>query len=273
MKSIQRSTHPILMYTPSNGDVKTDDGKYVFVGNVYGTNIHKDPANIQELLRIFPRLTARQVETAADGVYTWLLYSVDDSDVIQFVCTEVVSPFEIGTRHQSMAYNARVQASKLYGGGEFVKTGENIRFNILSGTYSKPLVQYTFDKSITKQIVSSFKVFFPTAEYDDSGDSYIHTITNVSNEILEIYKRFGYIVLTFDTYTEWSAFQTMFWNLDFNIEHYKKKVETATDEDMHIMRTLYIDSLQRMMELLEKASAKAHGVRKTRKTRRKHSIR
>ena len=274
MKSILRSTsHPIIMYNPSSDEVKNDDGKYVFVGKVYGTkSINEDPEKIQALLRIFPRLTAQQLQTNTDGVYTWLMYSVDDSDVIRFICTEVISPFEIGTRHQSMVYNARVLAHKIYGGGELVKTGGKIKFNILSGTYSKPLVEFNFDKSVTKQIVSSFKLFFPEAEYDDSGISYIPIIKKVSNELLDIYKRFGYTVRVFDTYNELVAFQNMFWNLDFSIEHYKKKIDVSTDMDKNIMSKLYVDSLQRMIELLEKSdrtkSNTSGNMRKTRKVRR-----
>ena len=258
------------MYNPSNGDVTNSNGKYVFVGKVYGTKrIHEDPEKIQALLRLFPRLNARQLQTAADGVYTWLLYSEEDSDVIQFVCTEVVSPFEIGTRHQSMAYNARVRASNIYGGGELIKTGDTIQFNLLSGTYSKQLVQS--NKSVKHEIVAAFQTFVPGAVYDASGQSYIPNVKKVAKELLDIYERFGYIVRVFDTHSEWAKFQNMFWNLDFNIEHYTNKVKTATQEDKPIMRTLHIDAIQRMTELLEKAGVKANasgGRRKTRKTRR-----
>ena len=259
------------MYNPSNGNVKNDDGKYVFVGKVYGTkSIHEDPEKIQTLLKLFPRLNAYQLQTATGGVYTWLLYSEEGSDEMRFICTEVVSPFEIGTRHQSMAYNARVNAYKIYGGGELVKKGGKITFNILSGTYSKPLVQFDFNKNVTNQIVTTFQTFFPDAEYDASGDSYIHTIKKVSNDLLDIYKRYGYIVRVFDTYNEWAKFQNKFWNSDFNIEHYKKKVETAKDDNKDIMNKLYKDSLQSMIELLEKNGANTMGGnRKTRKTRRK----
>ena len=269
MKSLLRSKeHPIIMLQPSNGKVKNSNGKYVFVGKVYSTeSINDDPEKIQELLQIFPRLNAHQLQTAKDGVYTWLLYSDEDSDVIRFVCTEVVSPFEIGTRHQSMAYNARVQAYKIYGGGELIKTGDTIQFNILSGTYSKPLV---LDKREINAIVTSFKLYFPQADYDDSGDSYIHKVTTVSDELLNVYKKYGYIVRFFDTYNECAKFQNMFWNLDFNIEHYKKAMENATDANRHILKTLYMDAIQRMIELLEKTETKLRGgMRKTRrKTRR-----
>jgi len=268
MKSIlRRKNHPIIMLNPSNGNVKNSNGKYVFVGKVYGTkSINEDPEKIQELLHMFPRLNAYQLQTAKDGVYTWLLYSHEDSDIIQFVCTEVVSPFEIGTRHQSMAYNASVQAHKIYGGGELIKTGDTIQFNILSGTYSIPLVQYNFDKKVTNAMVAAFKLYFPQAEYDDSRDSYIHKVATVSDELLNVYKKYGYIVRVFDTYNEWASFQNMFLNIDFNIEHYKKEMEKATDANRHIMTTLYAESIQRMIELLEKTEIKSRGGK--RKTRR-----
>jgi len=266
MKSLVRvKTHPILMFRPSECNVRNDDGKHVFVGKVYGTkSIEDDPEKVQAVLRIFPRLNAEELQRAKDGIYTWLLYSNNDKD-IQFVATEVVSPFEIGTRHQSLAYNERINALTIYGGGELMKTKDHIEFNLLSGTYSKPLMEANYTHVVQRKLIETFETFLPGAEYDDSKDSYISKVTHVSNSLLDMYKTIGYTVRTFDTYNECAKFQNTFWNIDFSLEHYKTKLEAAkNDEEKSTMRHFYIDSLERMMELLAVKEAKG-GKRKTRR--------
>lgn len=262
MKSIQRrSDHPIIMFRPANGQVKNSLGKHVFVGKVYGTpSINEDPAKVQELLRRFPRLNATELASpaAADGVYTWLLYSVDGSDEVRFVATEVVSPFEIGTRHQSMVYNARIEATKIYGGGELIKQDGAITFNLLSGTYSRPLVEADYDNSVSNAIVAAFKGFFPEAEYDRGRGSYISKVKTVPRELLDVYKEAGYTVRVFDEYSDYVSFNNTFWNIDYSLEYYKKMVaETPAGKEKEMMQTLYTDSVQRMLDLLEPPAAAA----------------
>ena len=268
MKSIGRvKTHPILMFRPSDCSVLNDDGKHVFVGKVYGSkSIEEDPEKIQAVLRMFPRLNAEELRTAKDGIYTWLLYSTDKE--IHFVATEVVSPYEIGTRHQSLAYNERINAVNIYGGGELSKTEDHIEFNLLSGTYSKPLMEANYTHVVKRKLIETFQTFFPDAEYDDSEDSYIRKVTRVSNILLDMYKDIGYTVRTFDTHNECAKFHNTFWDIDFSLEHYKTKLQEAkNDVEKSTMGHLYIDSLERMIKLLE---VKKGGKRKTRRNR-KHT--
>jgi hypothetical protein len=269
MKSLNRSTtHPIIMFNPDGDDVQNEDNKYVFVGKVYGTpSINKDLEKVQQVLSKFPRISADEVVKGKDGVYTWLLYSVSGSDEIQFVATEVVSPYEIGTRHQSIAYNVRINASKLYGGGELLKAKDSIRFNLLSGTYSRPLVQYNFSNKVSSEIIKAFLTFIPDAVYDDSGDTYIRKVKHVSNELLDIYKDIGYTVRLFDSQSDCAKFSNEFWHIDFNLEYYKKK--HAEEPHNTVMQTLYRENLERMMALLQ---AKQGGKRRS-VTRRAKSTR
>ena len=270
MKSINRSTtHPIIMFNPAeDADVQNDDNKYVFVGKVYGTpSINKDLEKVQQVLSKFPRISAAELAKAKDGVYTWLLYSVSGSDEIQFVATEVVSPYEIGTRHQSIAYNARINASKLYGGGELLKAKDSIQFNLLSGTYSRPLVQYDFNNKVSSEIIKAFQKFFPDAHYDDSGDTYIHKVKHVSNELLDLYKDIGYTVRLFDSRNECAKFSNNFWHYDFNLEYYGKK--HAEEPDNVVISKLYIEALERMIEIQqEKQGGKRRSVTRRAKSTR-----
>jgi hypothetical protein len=252
------------MLRPANGQVKNSGGKFVFVGKVYGTpSINEDPPKVQALLRRFPRLNAAELTSpaAADGVYTWLLYSVVGSDEVRFVATEVISPFEIGTRHQSMVYNARIEADKIYGGGELIKEDGAITFNLLSGTYSRPLVEANYDHSVSNAIVAAFKGFFPEAEYDRSRDSYISKVKTVPRELLDVYKEAGYTVRVFDVYNDYVSFSNTFWNTDFRIEYYKKKVaETPAGKEREMIQALYTDTLQRMLDLLKPPAAASPSV-------------
>ena len=263
MKSIApRKNLSVIIFNPGEGEVKTPEGKFAFVGQIYNT-IDKNAEKVQALLNLFPRLNHIQLRVAEDGIYTWLLYSVGNSEEIRFVSTKVVSPYEIGTAHQALAFNSRVKATKIYGGGELIKTGESIEFNLLSGTYSKPLVQYNYNlnKPITNSIVKKFISFFPDAKYDTSGDSYIDKVNTVSTELLEVFKKYGYVVRLFDTYNEYARFSNNFWSIDFQIEHFKKKAE----EDPSLM-SFYTNALKGMKELLEKGvDYKKGGKRKTRR--------
>lgn len=278
MEGVLRSKdHPIIMLNPGEGSVKTPDGKFAFVGRVYGTkSINEDPAKVQELLMLFPRLDASELLKANDGIYCWLLYSSGNSDTVKFVCNEVVSPYEIGTRHQSLAFNNRLGVDKIYGGGELIKKGQSIKFNLLSGTYSRPMLRYNFNKSKTKALIDGFKAFFSEAVYDNSMDSYINKVQTVSNELLEVYKKYGYTVRLFDTNNDFAKFSNTFWNLDFRIQYYKEKMDAANAASKPLMTTLYTETLESMIKLLEDgpaaapAPAPAGGFlkRKTKKTRR-----
>lgn len=280
MKSIdRRADHPVIMLNPGSSNVKNEDGKYVFVGVVYGTNtVTKDPAKIQQLLTNFKRLNAEQLLAGADGVYTWLLYSNGRSDEIKFICTEVVAPYEIGTRHQALAFNARIDAAKIYGGGELIKKDGLVTFNLLSGTYSKPLTNFNYDKSVTKGMVKAFLTFIPDANFDKSGDSYIDRVHTVSNELLTLYKSIGYTVRLFDTQNDSVKFSNAFWNVDFQIEYYKKKMEEEKAESQkNLYRQLYMENLERMIKLLEPVAdvsgTNGGGAMKKRKTRKALKLR
>jgi len=244
-------------------DVTNDDGKHVFVAVTYGPSINEDNTKVQALLSKFPRLNDKELLATTDGVYTWLLYSSPDDETVKFICTKVISPFEIGTRHQALAHNSRHNVSRIYGGGELIKTGSKITFNLLSGTYSLPLVQFEYKKAVSKVIVEAFLKFFPSAIYDDDDSSYINKVKTVPNEFLKLYKEFGYIVRTFDTKAECITFNNKFNSLDFRIRHFKSLIDGG--DTSSTIRMLYMEALEDMIDLL---NSKKGGVRRTRRRRR-----
>ena len=199
---------------------------------------------------------------ATDGIYNWLLYSDDNANNIKFISTQILSPYDIGTTHQSIAYNNKVDAVVIYGAGELKKLNGKITFNLISGTYTKNIIKYDFDKTKKNIIVNKFLEFFNSKleqnnfeivfdEQCESCDSYIHKVESVSNKLLELYKDNNFIVRLFDIQNDSIHFSNNFWHIDWTIEYYKKKLENAIESEKNLMQQLYNNSLELMNELIK----------------------
>jgi hypothetical protein len=280
--------YSIIRFRIPQNYVKNEEGKYVFVGKVYGFgNINDDFSKVLDFLENFTVLNQEELLTADDGVYNWILYSEKDSDDIKFAAIQIQSPFEIGTTHQSLAYNKKVNASLIYGAGELkleeaapldaapldaapldaapldaapldaapldaAPLDKKITFNVLSGTYTYNIqsITFDFDRIVTRKIIDKFIELFPESTFNNSRDSYVHSIKTVSNKLLELYKKNGFIFRLFDEYNDWAKFSNNFWNIDFRIEYFKKKIDDK-NENQKIMQTLYMESIESMINLLE----------------------
>jgi len=277
MNSLPKNmVHPIVMFRDHSCDVKTEDGKHIFVAKLGEDDINKNPEKLHEFLSYFPKLDEKMFLDAGDGVYTWILYSEPDSTDIKFLTNEVVSPFELGTPHQALAFDKRHNVDKIYGGGEIWKHKGVIEYNLLSGTYSYPLVKYNRTKK--RAIESAFLRFFPDAVRGDDEDGYMYNIKVVKTEILELYKKFGYTVILFDTYNTCAKFSNEFGSLDWNIDYNKKKLAEAILENDEMKekthRTILISGLEKMIKLLEPYLNKtAIGAGKRKKTRKNRKSR
>ena len=142
MDSIPRSTtYPIITLHPPSSTITNNENKFVFVGKIYGEpNINNDLEKVYKILENFSVHDEKELLTdnCEDGIYTWLLYSNEGEgegggekyDVIKFMATKVLSPYEIGTNHQSIAYNKRVNASLIYGAGELKKQNNQLKDKI-----------------------------------------------------------------------------------------------------------------------------------------------
>jgi len=249
MKSLPRSeTHPIITLNPSESTIKNDEGKYVFVGKVYdSSNINNDILKVYEFLENFQ--VVNENELFNNGIYNWILYSDDISNNIKFIATQIVSPYELGTTHHSIVCNKKVNAVLIYGAGELKKEDNKIIFNLLSGTYTKKLTDFNFNESIKNEIINKFIEFFPDSTYDNTSDSYVHKVKTVSNKLLELYKNIGYTVRLFELSNDCIKFNNKFWNIDWNLEYYKKKIDT--DEDKKLMLKMYTSTLELMINLLK----------------------
>jgi hypothetical protein len=87
---------------------------------------------VLDFLATIPRLTAEEMESAEEGVYTWLLYSKDGS-APQFAASKTETMLELGTVHYSIALS--VGATAVHGAGELWKHGTEYTINFLSGTF------------------------------------------------------------------------------------------------------------------------------------------
>jgi hypothetical protein len=172
------------------------------------------------------------------------------SSELKFICTEVLSPFEMGTRHQALAFNNRASVGRIYGAGELTKAGSKITFNLRSGTYTYRIVKYNYsiNRAKSKLIIATFRHFFPEAElHADQEYSMIDDVKIVSNSVLDLYKRYGYVVILFDTRNDCIIFNNTFNNQDWQMRYYKKKLDTEKDLDA-IHKKIYTEALISAME-------------------------
>jgi hypothetical protein len=118
---------PIIMKPSMNCEytVKgTQDIAYV--------GLPKTREEVLAFLETVPRLTVGDLESAPEGIYTWLLYSTDGGPK-QFVASKTETMLELGTVHYSIAMS--VGATRVHGAGELWKHGERYTANFLSGTF------------------------------------------------------------------------------------------------------------------------------------------
>jgi hypothetical protein len=261
---LKRTNQGIVSLRDTSCDVQNEDGKYVFVAWIQLESINKKPEVVQALLAEFKRYNEKTLLSEAhDGVYNWMIYSESEDEAaepqLKFVCTQVLSPFEIGTRHQALAYGTQV--GRIYGAGELTKSDGKIQFNLVSGTYTHKIVQYNFsrNKSKSKRIAAAFKTFFPPELVEEaemgSTNSMINSIRRVPNHLLELYKRYGFTVILFDDKNTCVKFNNTFNSFDWRIRYYRDKLDkydAKTDEfSEKIYRDSLISNIEGMLELLK----------------------
>jgi hypothetical protein len=123
---------PILMKPSMNCEYRvqgTQDIAYVA--------LPKTREEVVAFLETIPRLTVANLASAPQGVYTWLLYSVDGGPK-QFVASKTETMLELGTVHYSIAMS--VGATRVHGAGELWKHGNAYTANFLSGTFMQSWV-------------------------------------------------------------------------------------------------------------------------------------
>jgi hypothetical protein len=111
---------------------ESSDGTYYVTIRLPRKNAETRKAARSRLFELIPIFTSETFSSAPDGVYTWI---VSDKG---FYASTVLSVFEHGTMHKQLA--ERVAASKIFNAGECIKEGATIKFNLLSGTYTRRMI-------------------------------------------------------------------------------------------------------------------------------------
>jgi len=102
------------------------------------------------------------------GVYTWLLYTKEDSSELHFVCKKTQSLYEIGTRHKAIARDPELGVHTVYGAGELERPESGpIQFNLASGAYMLNFLKGTARNKSSQEkrrkIVEMVQTFLPGA--------------------------------------------------------------------------------------------------------------
>jgi hypothetical protein len=74
-------------------------------------------------------------------------------------------------------------------------------------------------------------------------------------------------VRVFDSRNDYAKFNNEFWHIDFSIEYYKKEMEKANVENRPLFTKLYMETLERMVKLLEVPAENKGGGRRKRTLR------
>jgi hypothetical protein len=171
---------------------------------------------------------------APDGIYNWIFYeSLYTPLKFSFICVQVLSPFELGTLHNSLASTSSLNVKKVWGGGELKKKYGVIReFNTQSGTFMK-----TASKEHEDAIIDIFQASFPGAEYKATS-SMISSINTIPRTVLKDYMTYFHcIVLLFNTLDECKMIRD---KIDTITDGLKDKTLSDEQKNRYISKLEYI---------------------------------
>ena len=188
--------------------VETEEGWMRFIA---GPALPSTPADQRSCVRLYDpslgdgwlsRFTP-YVFPPEKGVYTWLLYTKNDSSELHFVCKKAQSLYEIGTRHKAIARDPTLGVHIVYGAGELARYASGfIQFNLASGAYMlnflKGSARNKSSQEKRRKIVEMVQTFLPGASdtEDDptsllSGTEYRfrpYAFDPIPSAILDIYR-------------------------------------------------------------------------------------
>jgi hypothetical protein len=191
---------PILMKPSMNCEYRvqgTQDIAYV--------GLPKTKEEVMAFLATIPRLSVRDLHSAPEGVYTWLLYSTEGGPP-QFVASKTETMLELGTVHYSIAMS--VGATRVHGAGELWKHGTAYTVNFLSGTFMQswvlpePCTLKIMERFIRNKLMTEvLPAFFrgKTLTFSDSAfvaDRFLKDA--LTTDKLEAYVRAGFTVCIHD---------------------------------------------------------------------------
>lgn len=174
-----------------NCDVKNEGGQYVLA-------TLPDRGKLDAYLASLP--IWNDPSKMPDGLYTWIFYHRAASPV-QFAATRTWSALEMGTIHLAIA--TRVDASAVHGAGELRKTGNNIQYNLLSGSFTaewkKKMKGPCTGDALEKYIDDEFVRRFSSLTLQKTDTTLIDPTLPVTQEEVDTYTKAGWIFRFFPT--------------------------------------------------------------------------
>lgn len=169
-----------------------DGSKYYVRVSIPNKNANTRRSVRERLLASIPLYTHETFFTASDGVFTWILSDKG------FFASPVFSVFEHGTLHMNLA--DRTSAAHITAAGEAMKTGSRLSFNLLSGTYTRHILE-SEGADATEKMETDMKDFFTSLGFTEIDTSNKRTfITGIPSESeLQMYASAGYDVLLYKT--------------------------------------------------------------------------
>lgn len=139
--------------------------------------------------------------TAPDGIYTWILGDAG------FFAGKVRSKFEFGTIHKQLADLTGTR--RIYVAGECRKTGTNIEYNLMSGTYTRNMISSRWNnrsiqlkntptyKKLSTTVIALFDGMGFTTDPSHETTFITDELTPITKEELDEYKAAGFQIEMF----------------------------------------------------------------------------
>lgn len=150
----------------------------------------------KSLRRSLPVFSEKTFHDAPDGIYAWLYTDKG------FFTIKVDNLLEFGTRHIQLA--DRIQATKVYLGGELEKTRNNIMFNVLSGSFM-PTIKNDYGRN--KNYEGDARKLFTRMGYSSLYTPTTVMKVPVTETDLRRYASYGYLIELYDTQADCSRFR------------------------------------------------------------------
>jgi len=156
-----------LLHSPSFADNcnKADDGKYYFIDQST-----MKLADTEKIYTFQPVRKDAKILKSRDGIYVYIIASTEEErarNKVHIYAIRTLTVHEAKTKHTNLIKRIRKILSSrnkqelryLYYAGEFVKKGDSIRFNFMSGTYMR-------DRNIVSLILNETDVANNQAHID-----------------------------------------------------------------------------------------------------------
>lgn len=178
-----------------------------YIGGDYYAIFFNSDVNLSSIMPILD-----QDDKLEDGVYTWVILSLDNDDEPRIYLKKTLSSYEFGTKHQEILYhitckNMQCEKYKLYYAGELLKNGNTLKFNLESGTYmkdklnpkKKTLGTIKMSKITAGEMINERLNKTGDLTIEEGNDTFItHESIPLTQNDLKIYNFFGAKIYKFD---------------------------------------------------------------------------